>query len=61
VTGVTGERSEIENSLTIILVVDNLRMLPICPDLKKLHECHVVPMFKKAMDAGYREEMGWTN
>ena len=57
----TVDRCEIKDSLTILFVVDNLRMLPICPDLKKLHEYHVVPMFKKAMDAGYREEMGWTN
>jgi hypothetical protein len=52
---------DIKDSLTILFLVDNLRMLPICPDLHKLHDRHVVPMFKMAMDAGYREEMGWTN
>jgi len=57
----TGESCEVRDSLTILYVVDNLRMLPICPDLRKLHECHVVPMFGMAMDAGYRAEMGWTD
>ncbi len=33
-------------------------MLPIGPDLKKLHECHVVPMLRMTMNAGYREDEG---
>ncbi len=42
--------------MTILFVVDNLRMLLICPDRKKLHECHVGPMFMMP-DTG----MGWTH
>ena len=42
-------------------MVENLRLLLVCPDLKKLHEVHVVPMYKQALSLGFRDGMGWTD
>ena len=56
-TGAAGDSLTLE--FVILFVVENLRLLLVCPDLKKLHEVHVVPTYKLALSLGFRDGMAW--
>ena len=57
----SGSNTGTAGDLLIPFLVENLRMLLICPDIKRLHELHVVPMYTRALQYGYRDDMGWAD